>query len=143
MKHLSVFKFNIFLNMCITDLMSEHVQAVEWEKTALQELDITATDLSTECLMDLLVRVPALRWLSAGQQDGFNDAVTKFSYYISIINSTSTIVELTAIISRIKYNFRMFNFFKGITSFLRTGQRKTSRCLGFGCFGQSLRGSSI
>lgn len=57
--------------------MSEHVQAVEWEKTQLQELDITATDLTTECLMDLLVRVPALRWLSAGQQDGFNDAVSK------------------------------------------------------------------
>ncbi|CAL8082126.1 unnamed protein product [Orchesella dallaii] len=60
-----------------TNLLSEHVQAVEWEKTQLQELDITATDLSTECLMDLLVRVPALRWLSAGQQDGFNDSVLR------------------------------------------------------------------
>ncbi|ODN01459.1 F-box/LRR-repeat protein 7 [Orchesella cincta] len=60
-----------------TNLLSENVQAVEWEKTQLQELDITATDLSTECLMDLLVRVPALRWLSAGQQDGFNDSVLR------------------------------------------------------------------
>lgn len=58
-----------------TGLLSEHVMAVDWEKSQLQELDITATDLSTECLTDLLIRLPALRWLSAGQQDGFNDTV--------------------------------------------------------------------
>lgn len=57
-------------------LLSEHVQAVEWEKTQLQELDITGTDLSSECLIDLLTRIPALRWLSAGQQDNFTDSVT-------------------------------------------------------------------
>lgn len=51
--------------------------AVEWEKTVIQELDITATELSPECLADLLVRCPPLRYLSAGQQDGFNDAVMR------------------------------------------------------------------
>ncbi|XP_067135308.1 LOW QUALITY PROTEIN: F-box/LRR-repeat protein 12-like [Centruroides vittatus] len=60
-----------------TCLKSENVMAVEWEKTNLQELDITATDLSTECLIDLLVRIPALRYLSAGQQDAFTDQVLK------------------------------------------------------------------
>ncbi|EFX89789.1 hypothetical protein DAPPUDRAFT_94666 [Daphnia pulex] len=60
-----------------TGLLSEHVQAVEWEKTQLQELDITGTDLTSDCLTDLLTRVPALRWLSAGQQDGFNDSVLR------------------------------------------------------------------
>lgn len=49
--------------------------AVEWDKTVLQELDITATELSSECLVDLLTRIPGLRYLSAGQQDGFNDHV--------------------------------------------------------------------
>jgi len=58
-----------------TDLQSEYVMAVEWEKTQLQELDISATDLSTECLTDLLTRLTSLRWLSAGQQDGLNDSV--------------------------------------------------------------------
>jgi len=57
-------------------LQSEHVMAVEWQNTQLQELDITATDLSTECLTDLLIRIQTLRWLSAGQQDGFNDSVS-------------------------------------------------------------------
>ncbi|CAG7724472.1 unnamed protein product [Allacma fusca] len=60
-----------------TSLLSEHVSAVEWEKTQLQELDITATDLSTECLTDLLTRLSNLRWLSVGQQDGFNDSVLR------------------------------------------------------------------
>ncbi|XP_071441823.1 F-box/LRR-repeat protein 2 isoform X3 [Hetaerina americana] len=60
-----------------TCLVSEHVMQVEWEKTAIQELDITATDLSTECLVDMLSRIPALRFLSAGQLNGFNDSVLK------------------------------------------------------------------
>lgn len=60
-----------------TNLISEHVMQVEWEKTALQELDITATDLSTECLIDMLTRIPNLRFLSAGQLNGFNDSVLK------------------------------------------------------------------
>lgn len=50
---------------------------VEWEKCALQELDITATDLSTECLQDMLTRLQGLRFLSAGQLNGFNDSVLK------------------------------------------------------------------
>ncbi|RWS07285.1 F-box/LRR-repeat protein 20-like protein [Dinothrombium tinctorium] len=60
-----------------TSLQSENVMMVEWEKTSLQELDITATELSSECLIDLLKRAPPLRYLSAGQQDGFNDLVLK------------------------------------------------------------------
>ncbi|XP_031620016.1 F-box/LRR-repeat protein 2 isoform X2 [Contarinia nasturtii] len=67
--------------MCLlmngTSLKSEYVMQVEWEKCALQELDITATDLSTECLIDLLTRIPALKFLAAGQNNGFNDSVLK------------------------------------------------------------------
>jgi hypothetical protein len=51
--------------------------SVDWNNCTLQELDITATDLSTECLIDLLVRIPALKFLSAGQINGFNDSVLK------------------------------------------------------------------
>src|SRR5262249_53570075 len=56
---------------------NEHVQAVEWENSIIQELDITATELSSETLADLLVRCPPLRYLAAGQQDGFNDEVLR------------------------------------------------------------------
>ncbi|KAF9799439.1 hypothetical protein SFRURICE_003136 [Spodoptera frugiperda] len=41
------------------------------------ELDVTATDLSTECLIDMLTRIQNLRFLSAGQINGFNDSVLK------------------------------------------------------------------
>lgn len=50
---------------------------VDWEKTSLSELDITASELSSECLINVLCRIPALRYLSAGQQDGFTDVVLK------------------------------------------------------------------
>lgn len=50
---------------------------VEWEKSSIQELDVTATDLSTECLIDMLTRIPGLRFLSAGQLNSFNDNVLK------------------------------------------------------------------
>lgn len=43
----------------------------------IQELDISATDLSSECLIDMLTRIPALKFLSAGQINGFNDSVMK------------------------------------------------------------------
>jgi hypothetical protein len=43
----------------------------------LQELDISATDVSTECLIDMLTRIPSLKFLSAGQINGFNDSVLK------------------------------------------------------------------
>ncbi|KZC10978.1 F-box/LRR-repeat protein 2 [Dufourea novaeangliae] len=60
-----------------TNLQSEYVMQVEWEKSSIQELDVTATDLSTECLIDMLSRIPGLRFLSAGQLNGFNDSVLK------------------------------------------------------------------
>ena len=48
----------------------------EWDKAlSLQELDITATDLSTGVITEVLTRIPALSWLSAGQLDGMNDDV--------------------------------------------------------------------
>jgi len=46
-------------------------------KCDFQELDITATDIGKECLMDVLTRIPAIRWLSAGQLDAMTDNVMK------------------------------------------------------------------
>jgi hypothetical protein len=61
-----------------TSLENEHVMAAEWDKVDnLQELDISGTDLSKECLMDILPKIPAIRWLSVGQLDGLTDNVFK------------------------------------------------------------------
>ncbi|XP_022827287.1 F-box/LRR-repeat protein 2 isoform X3 [Spodoptera litura] len=45
----------LLMNGC--SLQSEYVMQVEWEKSSIQELDVTATDLSTECLIDMLTRI--------------------------------------------------------------------------------------
>ncbi|XP_063703982.1 F-box/LRR-repeat protein fbxl-1 isoform X3 [Culicoides brevitarsis] len=60
-----------------TSLQSEYFKEVEWDKCALQELDISATDLSSEALIDLVTRITTLRYLSAGQINGMNDSVLK------------------------------------------------------------------
>lgn len=65
----------LLMNGC--SLQSEHVMQVEWEKSSVQELDVTATDLSTDCLIDMVTRIQNLRFLSAGQINGFNDSVLK------------------------------------------------------------------
>ena len=58
-------------------LKNEYVIQVEWEKSSVQELDITATNLSTECLTEMLTKIPNLKFLSAGQLNGFNDNLLK------------------------------------------------------------------
>jgi len=66
------------LMMQQTNLKNDNVMAAEWDKaTNLTELDITATDLSKECLMEVLTKIQSIRWLSAGQLDGMTDAVFK------------------------------------------------------------------
>ncbi|KAB7493985.1 F-box/LRR-repeat protein 20 [Armadillidium nasatum] len=65
----------LLMNQC--SLQNDQVMAAEWEKSAIQELDITATDLSAESILDLLTRIPSIRWLSAGQLDAFTDSVLK------------------------------------------------------------------
>jgi len=65
----------LLMNQC--SLQDALVLDADWERCAIQELDITANDLSQDCLIELLTRVPALRWLSAGQIDGFTDQVLR------------------------------------------------------------------
>lgn len=65
------------MNYLLQGLLSEYFMQVDWEKCTLQELDITATDLSEKALTEMLTRIPGLRFLSAGQLNGFTDAVLK------------------------------------------------------------------
>ncbi|KAG9508962.1 hypothetical protein GZH46_02530 [Fragariocoptes setiger] len=63
------------LMMQQTGLESDYVLAVQWDKTQLDELDITGTELSSDSLVHLLTHLPGLKYLSAGQQDGFTSHV--------------------------------------------------------------------
>jgi hypothetical protein len=52
------------------------MQAVEWEKTHIEELDLKATELSAETLVSVLTRLPHLRWLNASWLENFTDHVS-------------------------------------------------------------------
>jgi len=91
-----------------TSLQNDHVMAAEWEKAEnLQELDISATDLSKDCLMDILPRIPAIKWISMGQLDGLTDNV--FKHWIEHANLKELIsVDLDAsdnITEEVLFNF--------------------------------------
>ncbi|VDP05948.1 unnamed protein product [Soboliphyme baturini] len=58
-----------------TALLHKEVMDIEWDKTPIEELNISATELSSECLISLLTRLPKLRWLSATFLENFNDQV--------------------------------------------------------------------
>lgn len=85
--------------------------AAEWEKSAVSELDVTATDLSADCLIDLLTRIPALRWLSAGQLDGFTDAVRREIFFFIYGDCGGIFIFLVMCGFRLTVFFFCFLFF--------------------------------
>jgi len=60
---------------CFAVLKSQSVMAADWERSNIQEINLTATDLSSECLISVLTRLQHLTWLSCGFQEGFTDQV--------------------------------------------------------------------
>ena len=73
-------------------------------KTGLyfRELDISATDLSSSVIQDILIRIPGLTWLAAGQLDGMNDEV---GYNSSLSFNVSYHLLTLLFINLIFYNY--------------------------------------
>uniref|UniRef100_A0A5K3F8G3 F-box domain-containing protein n=1 Tax=Mesocestoides corti TaxID=53468 RepID=A0A5K3F8G3_MESCO len=65
------------LLLCHCGLEDEYIMKVPWENSQLTELDITSTELSSECLDSFLSRIPNFTYLAAGHTDFFNDKVLK------------------------------------------------------------------
>ncbi|XP_013399778.1 uncharacterized F-box/LRR-repeat protein C02F5.7-like isoform X2 [Lingula anatina] len=57
------------------DLKDQYMQAVEWEHTVIDELDISCTELSSNCMVDILGRMPGFKYLSVGHCEYFSDKV--------------------------------------------------------------------
>ena len=55
------------------------MREVEWENSRIHELDITSTELSAECLMDILCRMPGFTYLGLGYCEFFTDKVCQSS----------------------------------------------------------------
>ena len=51
------------------------MRAVEWETSSVNELDISSTELTEHCLVDIFSRMPKLTYLAVPNFDGFTDKV--------------------------------------------------------------------
>lgn len=58
-----------------TAIEDNAVNAVDWQDTSIQELDLTSTDLSEESLSRLLMNIRKITYLSVAYCDGFTDQV--------------------------------------------------------------------
>ncbi|KRX52852.1 putative F-box/LRR-repeat protein, partial [Trichinella sp. T9] len=63
------------LHMEQTTLDSKAVMNACWDNSVIEELNIAATDISSECLIYLLSRLSNLRWLRAAVLEHFTDKV--------------------------------------------------------------------
>jgi hypothetical protein len=62
------------------------MRAVEWEVSRIHELDLTSTELSSECLMDILCRCQGFTYLGLGYCEFFSDKVSDFLYFHKVCN---------------------------------------------------------
>ena len=51
------------------------MKSVEWETSRIHELDLASTELSGDCLMDILCRMPGFTYLGLGYCEFFTDKV--------------------------------------------------------------------
>jgi len=56
-------------------LQDAYVKQVAWETSLIHELDLTSTELSGDCLMDILCRMPGFTYLALGYCEFFDDTV--------------------------------------------------------------------
>uniref|UniRef100_A0A1I8FQB1 F-box domain-containing protein n=1 Tax=Macrostomum lignano TaxID=282301 RepID=A0A1I8FQB1_9PLAT len=59
---------------CACSWSNAHMMAVDWEHSHVKELDITSTELSANCLENVLTRIRSLEYLAVGYCDFFTDA---------------------------------------------------------------------
>nr|KAG5690046.1 hypothetical protein BaRGS_009853 [Batillaria attramentaria] len=53
----------------------QHMMSVPWETSCVHELDLTSTELSEECLENVLLRMPGFTYLGLGYCEFFSDKV--------------------------------------------------------------------
>ena len=49
--------------------------AADWETSSVHELDISSTELTEDCLLNIFSRLPRLTYLAVPYCDGFTDKV--------------------------------------------------------------------
>ena len=64
------------ISFFLTGLEDKYMMETDWENCVLEELDITSTELSKECLLNVLPRMPGFKFLCVGHCDFFDDTVS-------------------------------------------------------------------
>lgn len=59
--------------------------AADWERSSVNELDISSTELTENCLLDIFSRLPKLTYLAVPNCDGFTDKVNIINYFYILI----------------------------------------------------------
>jgi hypothetical protein len=71
---LLITNFNLQISPC-AGVEDAHMRVVEWENSMIHELELSSTELSSETLMDVLLRCPGFSYLGLGYCEFFNDKV--------------------------------------------------------------------
>ncbi|XP_063435100.1 F-box/LRR-repeat protein fbxl-1-like isoform X2 [Mytilus trossulus] len=58
-----------------TGVEDEHMKNAPWESSVVTELDLTSTELSKECLENILLRIPSFTYLGLGYCEFFTDRI--------------------------------------------------------------------
>jgi hypothetical protein len=84
LKQNSFFLFFIFLCLSI-GIEDNGMLAADWGTSSVHELDISSTELTENCLLDIFSRMPKLTYLAVPNCDGFTDKVKLFILMINLI----------------------------------------------------------
>ncbi len=52
----------------------------EWESSVINELDISSTEITENCLLNIFARMPKLNYLAVPNCDGFTDQVNTYRF---------------------------------------------------------------
>jgi len=58
----------------------------EWESSVINELDISSTDLTENCLLNIFARMPKLNYLAVPNCDGFTDQVDNIYFFFLLLH---------------------------------------------------------
>jgi hypothetical protein len=61
--------------------------AAQWELSAINELDLSSTELTENCFLNIFARMPKLQYLAVPNCDGFTDHVNTYRLTFFFLHS--------------------------------------------------------
>ncbi len=90
-----------------TGIEDNAMLSAEWEASSINELDISSTELTENCLLHIFARMPKLNYLAVPNCDGFTDHVD-IQTYISAFSHSYFFYSRFLINLLIKVNYQIY-----------------------------------